>query len=101
MQMGCGPMIFQMVFLMGVIGIIYYPIQYVLGASGFNDASNDIYKVILPIYQQITGNADAKITYFQLNILENFLLTRKRLYSHSRRYLPKMFAVILKPTGRV
>ena len=72
MQMGCGPMIFQMVFLMGVIGIIYYPIQYVLGASGFNDASNEIYKVILPIYQQITGNADAKITYFQLNILENF-----------------------------
>lgn len=72
MQMGCGPMIFQMIFLMGVIGIIYYPIQYVLGASGFNDASNDIYKVILPIYQEITNNPDAKITYFQLNILENF-----------------------------
>ena len=52
MQMGCGPIDFPMVFLMGVIGIIYYPIQYVLGASGFNDASNDIYKVILPIYQQ-------------------------------------------------
>ncbi len=44
-KMGCGPMIFQMIFLMGVIGIIYYPIQYVLGASGFNDASNEIYKV--------------------------------------------------------
>lgn len=30
MSMGCGPMIFQMVFLMGIIGIIYYPLTYVL-----------------------------------------------------------------------
>lgn len=30
MNMGCGPMMFQMVFLMGIIGIIYYPIQYIL-----------------------------------------------------------------------
>lgn len=87
MQMGCGPMIFQMVFLMGVIGIIYYPIQYVLGASGFNDASNEIYKVILPIYQQITGNADAKITYFQLNILENFPAYKEALMQS----FPKIF----------
>lgn len=72
MQMGCGPMLFQMVFLMGVIGIIYYPIQYVLGASGFNDNAQGIMDVILPIYQEITGNADAKISYFQLNILEYF-----------------------------
>jgi YidC/Oxa1 family membrane protein insertase len=27
MQMGCGPMVFQMVFLMGIIGIIYYPLS--------------------------------------------------------------------------
>ena len=87
MQMGCGPMIFQMIFLMGVIGIIYYPIQYVLGASGFNDASNEIYKVILPIYQQITGNADAKITYFQLNILENFPAYKEALMQS----FPKIF----------
>lgn len=87
MQMGCGPMIFQMIFLMGVIGIIYYPIQYVLGASGFNDASNEIYKVILPIYQQITGNADAKITYFQLNILENFPAYKEALM----QLFPKIF----------
>lgn len=72
MQMGCGPMLFQMVFLMGIIGIIYYPLPYVLGISGFNDASQAIYDVILPIYQSITDNPDAKITYFQLNILENF-----------------------------
>ncbi|MGN1202186.1 MAG: YidC/Oxa1 family membrane protein insertase [Eubacterium sp.] len=72
MNMGCGPMLFQMVFLMGIIGIIYYPLSYVLGISSFNDNSQAIYDVILPIYQSITGNADAKITYFQLNILENF-----------------------------
>lgn len=72
MQMGCGPMVFQMVFLMGIIGIIYYPLAYVLGMSGVNENSQAIYDVILPIYQSITGNADAKITYFQLNLLENF-----------------------------
>ena len=31
MNMGCGPMLFQMVFLMGIIGIIYYPIEYIIG----------------------------------------------------------------------
>lgn len=72
MQMGCGTMVFQMVFLMGIIGIIYYPISYVMGSSAFSDASQEIYDVILPIYQSMEGNADAKITYFQLNILENF-----------------------------
>ena len=39
MQMGCGPMLFQMVFLMGIIGIIYYPLSYVLGMKGFADQS--------------------------------------------------------------
>lgn len=78
MQMGCGPMMFQMVFLMGIIGIIYYPISYVLLASKgfvhnpFLDNSKAILNVILPIYQNVTGDPDAKITYFQLNILENF-----------------------------
>ena len=33
MNMGCGPMLFQMVFLMGIIGIIYYPIQYILNIN--------------------------------------------------------------------
>lgn len=72
MQMGCGPMAFQMVFLMGIIGIIYYPLQYVLGIADFGDQSQAIYDVILPIFQDLTGNADAKIQYFQLNVLENF-----------------------------
>lgn len=72
MQMGCGPMLFQMVFLMGIIGIIYFPLQYVIGINEFNDNSKAILDLILPIYQQITGNPDAKIQYIQLNILENF-----------------------------
>lgn len=72
MNMGCGPMVFQMIFLMGVIGIIYYPIQYILGAQGFSEASKDIMNTILPIYQQLIGDPDAKIAYFQLNIVENF-----------------------------
>lgn len=71
MQMGCGPMAFQMVFLMGIIGIIYYPLQYVLGMSDFAEQTKAINDVILPIYQTIAGE-DAKIQYFQLNILENF-----------------------------
>lgn len=72
MQMGCGPMLFQMVFLMGIIGIIYYPLPYVLGISGFNENSQAIADVIMPIYQQIVGDPDAKVMYFQLNILEHF-----------------------------
>lgn len=72
MQMGCGPMLFQMIFLMGIIGIIYYPISYVLGISAVVDQSGEIYDVILPIYQNLIGDDSASITYFQLNILENF-----------------------------
>ena len=81
MQMGCGPMLFQMVFLMGIIGIIYYPISYVIGSTAFTDNSQGILDVILPIYQSITGNPDAKIMYFQLNILENFDAYREALQS--------------------
>lgn len=33
MQMGCGPLIFQLVFLMGIVGIIYYPLSYIIGIS--------------------------------------------------------------------
>ena len=79
MQMGCGTMAFQMIFLMGIIGIIYYPITYVLGASAFSDYRQEIYDVILPLYQSIEGNADAKITYFQLNVLENFNVYKETL----------------------
>lgn len=86
MQMGCGPMAFQMVFLMGIIGIIYYPLQYVLGMSGFSDNSKEILDVILPIYQTIAGE-DAKIQYFQLNILENFSAYKDALVAN----FPDMF----------
>lgn len=87
MQMGCGPMAFQMIFLMGIIGIVYYPISYVLGISDFIDNSKAIYDVIYPIYQGITGNEDVKITYFQLNILENFPAYRDALQAS----FPNMF----------
>lgn len=87
MQMGCGTMVFQMVFLMGIIGIIYYPLQYVLGISDFNDNSQAIYDVILPLYQNIVGDPDAKITYFQLNILEHFDAYKEALVTN----FPKMF----------
>ena len=87
MQMGCGTMAFQMVFLMGIIGIIYYPLQYVLGISDFNDNSKAIYDVILPLYQNIVGDPDAKITYFQLNILEHFDAYKEALVTN----FPKMF----------
>ncbi len=42
MNMGCGTMLFQMIFLMGVIGIIYYPLQYILGIDAIADRANDI-----------------------------------------------------------
>ena len=87
MNMGCGPMLFQMVFLMGIIGIIYYPLAYVLGIGDFNDNSQAIYDVIYPIYQNIAGDSDAKITYFQLNILENFDAYKEALITN----FPKLF----------
>ena len=60
MNMGCGPMIFQMVFLMGIIGIIYYPIQYILGVN-ISDNSQAIADAI-----KFNGQ------YFQIEILQNF-----------------------------
>ena len=60
MNMGCGPMAFQMVFLMGIIGIIYYPIQYILGVN-ISDHSAEIAKAL---------NYDG--AYFQIEILQNF-----------------------------
>ncbi len=72
MQMGCGPMAFQMIFLMGIIGIIYYPLSYVMGISGFSDNSQAIHDIMLPIYQNIVGDAKASMTYFQLEMLSHF-----------------------------
>lgn len=60
MNMGCGPMAFQMVFLMGIIGIIYYPIEYILGVK-ISEHANDIASAI-----------GFKGQYFQIEILQNF-----------------------------
>lgn len=62
MNMGCGPMIFQMLFLMGIVGIIYYPLRYVLGMSNFNDYSE-------PLMELIKGFG-YKGAYVQLGVLE-------------------------------
>ena len=65
MQMGCGPMIFQMVFLMGIVGIIYYPLSYVLGMNTLGDFSAEVQTLV----QDTLGE---KVTYLQLAILENW-----------------------------
>lgn len=72
MQMGCLPMMFQMLFLMGIIGIIYYPFSYVLSIPGFNDNQQAIYDIMLPIYREFIGDAKANMTYFQLELLGHF-----------------------------
>ncbi len=64
MNMGCGPMAFQMVFLMGIIGIIYYPIQYILGIN-IADNSDAIAKAI-------GFTAKGSASYFQIDLLQNF-----------------------------
>ena len=63
MNMGCGPMLFQMVFLFGIIGIIYYPLQYVIR--------------ITPSELEILTAAakkfmEGKVTYPELTILSKF-----------------------------
>ena len=60
MNMGCGPMLFQMVFLMGIIGIIYYPIQYILGID-IASSANEIAKEL-----NLNG------AYFQIELLQHF-----------------------------
>ncbi len=60
MNMGCGPMAFQMIFLMGIIGIIYYPIQYILGVDISSNAT------------EIANAINYDGTYFQIEILQNF-----------------------------
>ncbi len=64
MSMGCGTMIFQMVFLMGIVGIIYYPLSYVIGMSGIDSYANELMELIKS--QGYNG------TYLQLGILENW-----------------------------
>jgi len=61
MNMGCGPMAFQMIFLMGIIGIIYYPIQYIIGINLPNDTATAIAETL-----KMDGR------YFQISLLQNF-----------------------------
>ncbi len=63
MNMGCGPMAFQMVFLMGIIGIIYYPLEYILNLK-ITDYSEKIAQVIG--FTATRGN-----NYLQLDIIRN------------------------------
>ena len=76
MNMGCGPMVFQMIFLMGVIGIIYYPIQYIIGIADFDTNS-------AAIAEAINYNG----AYFQIEILQNFDSYREIL----AQQFPEMF----------
>ena len=64
MQMGCGPMVFQMIFLMGIVGIIYYPLSYVIGIGNINDQSAYLIELLEK------ANYDGR--YLQLGILENW-----------------------------
>ena len=75
MNMGCGPMAFQMVFLMGIIGIIYYPIQYILGV----DISSNT--------EAISKAINYSGQYFQIEILQNFDKYKDILAAE----LPKLF----------
>ena len=79
MQMGCGPMVFQMIFLMGIVGIIYYPLSYVIGISNINDQSEYLIKLLEEA--KYSGN------YMQLGILENWDALKETLASK----LPDMF----------
>ncbi len=69
MQMGCGTMIFQLVFLMGIIGIIYYPLSYVLGISAIGDYTEELTTVV----KDLLGiDSSTRTFYLQLRILEGW-----------------------------
>ena len=75
MQMGCGPMLFQMLFLMGIVGIIYYPLSYVIGINDFSSVTTDIQAVVTEF---LGGNAPRNL---QLSILENWFELKDTLVS--------------------
>lgn len=79
MQMGCGPMIFQLVFLMGIVGIIYYPLTYIIGMSNISDYTDALTKFLESV--QYSGN------YLQLGILENWETYRDQLVAQ----MPELF----------
>lgn len=64
MSMGCGSMLFPMLFLFGIIGIIYYPLQYVIRVSATDLAT------LTEAAKQALG--DQKTTYIELLVLSKF-----------------------------
>ena len=66
MNMGCGPMMFQMVFLMGIIGIIYYPIQYILNIDLGDRTAQEAILAAVDIVKQGT-----RYSYPQLELLRH------------------------------
>ena len=79
MQMGCGPMLFQMLFLMGIVGIIYYPLTYVIGMSNIGESTEVLTKLLEGV--NYTGN------YLQLGVLENWEALRETVAAQ----LPELF----------
>lgn len=79
MQMGCGPMVFQMLFLMGIVGIIYYPLSYVIGMGNIGDSTDILTKLLEGV--NYSGN------YLQLGILENWEALRDTVAAQ----LPELF----------
>lgn len=75
MSMGCGPMVFQMIFLMGIVGVIYYPLSYILEIN-FTDAS-----VKQAIGEYLKNTLDYSGNYLQLGILENWAANRDAFIS--------------------
>lgn len=79
MNMGCGPMIFQMIFLMGIIGIIYYPLEYILGIP--MSANSGVFETMF------NEMGKTNVAYYQLEILQNFDTYK----SHLVASLPDLF----------
>lgn len=79
MQMGCGPLIFQLVFLMGIVGIIYYPLSYIIGMSNIGDYADQLTKFLESV--DYSGN------YLQLGILENWADYKDQLIAQ----MPELF----------
>ena len=77
MNMGCGPMAFQMVFLMGIIGIIYYPVEYILNIkiSDYQDA----------IIKLINFKATGTNRYLQLDLIRNIADYKDTLLANSAK----------------
>ncbi len=75
MNMGCGPMAFQMIFLMGIVGIIYYPLEYILGIK-ITDYSEKIAELIN--FTATRGNS-----YLQLDIIRNIASYKDTLLANN------------------